>query len=184
MSLITLVVCGAPLAGRAVDLAEALAAAGSQVDLVGTPAATAWIDHDEAVARLGSAPRVDFRVPAQPKTSADPDTVLVCPASFNTVNKVAAGVADNYATALVCEAIGMRTPTLVAPMINNKLWGHPGLSSSFARLRDAGVRFLDIRTGDQGLAPVESGTGDLLVRDFDPAWLVAAARALCGRSNT
>jgi phosphopantothenoylcysteine synthetase/decarboxylase len=44
---------------------------------------------------------------------------------FNTVNKLAAGITDNYATGLLCEALASRTPITIAPMVNNRLWPHP-----------------------------------------------------------
>jgi hypothetical protein len=60
-------------------------------------------------------------------------------------------------------------------MISTKLWGHPALAGSLDTLSAVGVRYIDIRTGRVGPAePVESGSGDQVTADFDPAWLVAA----------
>ena len=104
--------------------------------------------------------------------------VVICPATFNTLNKIASGIADNYATSLVCEVVGMRRPVLVAPMVNHKLWDHPALSSSVNALSGAGVRFLDMQTGKAGLSPVQSGSGDEVVSKFQPSWLLAAVRSI------
>ena len=41
--------------------------------------------------------------------------VLFAPCSFNSLNKLAHGIADNLALAVVAEAIGRRTPVIVGP---------------------------------------------------------------------
>ena len=174
MPIAVLVVCGAPLAQRIGDLVNAMRDAGWETYVIGTPSSRAWIDNDLASA-LGV--RFDFRNPDQPKGVPTADVVVVCPATFNTVNKVAVGIADTYAASFVCEAIGTGIPIVIAPMVNRKLWGHFNWSTSLDVLRRANVRFLDPRTGGVDVKPVESGTGDDVVRDFQPAWLVSAARA-------
>jgi hypothetical protein len=61
------------------------------------------------------------------------------------------------------------------PMVNNRLWGHPVWSSTLRTLVGAGVRFVDLRSGQVGdPTPVQSGTGPEVVTAFDPAWVVAA----------
>jgi phosphopantothenoylcysteine synthetase/decarboxylase len=151
-----------------------LRSAGWNVRLVGTPEARPWIGH-----RTVAAPdvRFEFRPPEHQRWTGDPDVVVICPATFNTINKIAVGIADNYATSLICEAIGMKVPLVVVPMINNKLWGHPALSASVATLTASGARFLDLHTGEPGLSPVRSGSGDSVVADFHPSWLSTAIQS-------
>ncbi len=178
MPVVALVVCGAPLARRTGDMADELVIGGWDVRLVGTPASRAWIDLDEESSVRGIAPRFDFVSSAHRRSTVDPDAVAVCPATFNTLNKLAMGIADNYATSLVCETLGMGGPVLVVPMVNDKLWGHPALSSSIAALGGAGARFLDVQTGEPGLSPVRSGSGDEVSGNFQPSWLSAALRSI------
>jgi phosphopantothenoylcysteine decarboxylase len=163
---LALIICGAPLAGRAGDMVRAFAGDGWVVRLVATPAAVPWIEDDVV-------PQVDFRLPRQPKTYADPDALVVCPATFNTLNKIATGLADNYATALACEVVGSNRPVLIAPMVSDPLRNHPAFRSSVATLQSAGVEFLDVRTGGFGLA-----AGDQVVGAFRPEWLVTALRSM------
>ena len=80
--------------------------------------------------------------------------VLVAPCSFNSLNKLAAGVADNLALSVVAEAIGRGTPVLVAPSLNAPLQRHPRYAQSVAALREWGVAVVD--PVDSRLAPVES----------------------------
>ncbi|MEU7908991.1 flavoprotein [Actinoplanes sp. NPDC049118] len=170
-----LVICGAPLARRVGDLADSMVSAGWEIQVVGTPSSASWIDA-EVLTNLGV--RFDFRTAGQQKSSPTPDVVAVCPATFNTVNKVVGGIADNYATSLICEAIGAGMPVLMAPMVNQKLWGHLQWSASLNALRRANVRLLDPLTGGIDVTPVKSGTGDIVADDFQPSWLLAALGAM------
>lgn len=79
--------------------------------------------------------------------------VLVAPCSFNSLNKLATGIADNLALSVTAEAIGRRTPVLVAPSLNAPLLAHPLAHQSMARLRDWRVMVID---------PVDSGDGPRL----------------------
>jgi hypothetical protein len=78
--------------------------------------------------------------------------VLFAPCSFNSLNKLAHGIADNLALSVTAEAIGRGTPVIVGPSLTSPSWttpwrGHrwrhwsPGACSSCRRLtrgRDRG----------------------------------------------
>src|SRR5260221_8594062 len=61
--------------------------------------------------------------------------VLFAPCSFNSLNKVAHGIADNLALSVVAEAIGRGTPVIVGPSLNAPLLNHPEAQASLKRLR-------------------------------------------------
>src|SRR5205823_2477883 len=84
--------------------------------------------------------------------------VLAAPCSFNSLNKLATGVADNLALSLTAEAIGRGTPVLVAPSVNEPLLRHPRTALSMQTLRDWRVSVIDpIDLGDgPRLAPTEA----------------------------
>src|SRR3569833_2342699 len=105
---VTLVVCGAPLTLRAPDVVRAIAQLGLQPRVVGTPASLEWLDAQAVEELTGTPPQFDFRAPTVAKRAGSPSALLVCPATFNTVNKSAAGIADNYALGLISEALGTR----------------------------------------------------------------------------
>jgi phosphopantothenoylcysteine synthetase/decarboxylase len=156
MEELTLVVCGAPLASRAGEVVDCLRGRWS-VSVVVTDAAGQWFDQPSDQDR----PR--------------PDLVVACPLTFNTANKVAAGIMDTSAAGALCDALGAGVPVVAVPMVNNRLWGHPVWASTLRTLAGAGIRFVDPRTGEVGEPmPVQSGTGPEVVAAFDPAWVVAA----------
>lgn len=178
---VALIVCGAPLTSRTPDLVQALRADGWRPTVIGTQASSEWLDVDAVAAVLGEPPLFDFRQPDQPKRGGPPAAVVVCPATFNTVNKAASGVNDTYALGVLCEAIGTGTPTVLVPMVNNKLWGHPAWPRSLSTLADAGVTMLDVHTGQAGTSAVASGTGGDVVTRFDPQWLSVQLAEVSGR---
>jgi phosphopantothenoylcysteine synthetase/decarboxylase len=60
--------------------------------------------------------------------------VLFAPCSFNSLNKLARGIADNLALSVVAEAIGRGTPVIVGPSLNQPLLDHPATQESLRRL--------------------------------------------------
>ena len=61
-------------------------------------------------------------------------TLLVAPCTFNTFNKIALGLADNLATAMIADGLGAGCPVIIAPSMNRGLWAHPQTKASLARL--------------------------------------------------
>jgi phosphopantothenoylcysteine synthetase/decarboxylase len=168
--LCTLVVCGAPLAHRTADIVAELRAVGWTTQVVLTPAAAAWVKDDDVLPGLDV--RVVQRAADAPKRRERPEVVVIAPATFNTVGKLAHGIADTLAHSTLCEALGARVPILAVPMVNDKLWGHPALHQNFKTLSTAGVRWVSMLDGTVGEPePVQSGTGDDLVKGFSPEWI-------------
>lgn len=173
-SLCTVVVCGAPLAVRAPEIVAKLAAAGWRVQVITTPSAGNWVDEAVLAAAADGAVRSEHRAVGTPSNRERPDAVVVAPITFNTVGKLACGIADTYAHSTLGEALGDGVPMLAVPMVNNRLWGNPAWSRNVAWLTQAGVRWLSIHDGTIGEPkPVQSGTGDSVVKRFDPGWIAA-----------
>lgn len=177
-SALTVVVCGAPLAYRAVDVASALVEDGWQVTIVATPSGQRWLDATKVGQVTGLPPISDYRRPDEPKRGNPPEKVVVCPLTLNTGSKLATGIMDNYALGVLCEALAVGTQLIAVTMVNERLWQHPSWSRNLDILRIGAVSFLDPRTGRVGEPqPMESGTGGEIIARFDPAWVVAAVRS-------
>jgi hypothetical protein len=125
---------------------------GWDVCLILTPTAARWLDADlEDLAKLSGHPvRSAYKQPGEPDVLPPPDAVLVAPATFNTVNKWAAGISDTLALGLINEAIGMGIPVAAVPWVHGPLAAHPALTASIALLRGAGVTVLDEAGRDAG----------------------------------
>jgi phosphopantothenoylcysteine decarboxylase len=96
--------------------------------------------------------------------------VLFAPCSFNSLNKLAHGIADNLALSVVAEAIGRGTPVIVGPSLNAPLLDHPQAQASLRTLPAWGVTIVP---------PVDEGEGPRLA---PTAQLLDAARPCIRRS--
>src|SRR5580698_7412037 len=79
--------------------------------------------------------------------------VLFAPCSFNSLNKLAHGIADNLALSVAAEAIGRGTPVIVGPSLNAPLLAHPQAQASLRILPGWGVTIVP---------PVDDGNGPRL----------------------
>jgi phosphopantothenoylcysteine synthetase/decarboxylase len=86
--------------------------------------------------------------------------VLFAPCSFNSLNKLAHGIADNLALSVAAEAIGRQTPVIVGPSLNQPLLDHPEAQVSLRKLPDWGVTI--VPQVDQGEGPRLAPTDALL----------------------
>lgn len=90
------------------------------------------------------------------------DLVLLCPASANTINKLANGIADNLITTLFL-AHDWNKPYLIAPAMNSNMYHHPITKKSIGILENHGVKILPTDSGY--LACGDVGEGKLLEPD-------------------
>ena len=83
--------------------------------------------------------------------------VLFAPCSFNSLNKLAHGIADNLALSVVAEAIGRGTPVIVGPSLNAPLLAHPQAQAALRTLPGWGVTVVPQADNGDGprLAPTE-----------------------------
>ncbi|WP_308250043.1 flavoprotein [Sphaerisporangium fuscum] len=135
------IVCAAGIApdvGKLVTLAQD---AGWAVQIVATPPALDFVDVPALEKQTGRPVRSRYRKPYEPKPPR-PDAIIVAPATYNTVNKFALGIADTYALGLLAEAPGLGIPVVVLPCVNSALAAREPFRSSVERLRAEGVRVI------------------------------------------
>ncbi|WP_371667730.1 flavoprotein [Streptomyces sp. NBC_00289] len=144
------VVCAAGIAADVGHLITAARERGWEVGAFATPVAVAggFLDAAAVQELTGRPVRSAWRAPGDPRPFPPPDAVVVAPATFNTVNKWAAGLADTLAVATLCEAYGLGVPVAVLPCVSEALAAHPAYRDSLTRLRGMGVRFGDPYSGE------------------------------------
>lgn len=86
--------------------------------------------------------------------------VLFAPCSFNSLNKLAHGIADTLALSVAAEAIGRGTPVIVGPSLNQALLDHPVARASLTTLAAWGVEI--VPQVDEGYGPRLAPTEQLL----------------------
>lgn len=91
------------------------------------------------------------------------DQVVVCPATSNLLNKLAAGIADDVVSTLWQAAWGRGVPMFVVPAMNTQMWRYPATQDAVKRLQSWGVHVLPVGSG--ALACGDQGEGRLLEPD-------------------
>lgn len=131
--------CGGPPAKHLPDIVRFAQAHGWDVCVIATPDGTKFLDMPELETLTGHPVRVHYKHPDEPDVLPPPDAFVIAPATFNTINKLAAGISDTLALGLVNEAIGMKLPIIAAPWPNAHLARHPAFERSLDLLRAWGV---------------------------------------------
>lgn len=90
------------------------------------------------------------------------DLIILAPASANTINKMANGLADNLITSLFL-AYNFDKPYLIAPAMNTNMFQHPSTKLSIEKLKNWGIKILPTDSGY--LACGDYGSGKLLEPD-------------------
>lgn len=98
------------------------------------------------------------------------EVVVLCPATAHTLNRVAAGLGEDLAGALLL-AHDWTKPLVIAPAMNPAMWNHPATGVSVARLREWGARFVELGVGRTACGEVGEG------RLAEPEEIVAAIEA-------
>jgi phosphopantothenoylcysteine decarboxylase/phosphopantothenate--cysteine ligase len=87
------------------------------------------------------------------------DVVVLCPATANTIAKLANGSGDDLVSALFL-AHDFKKPYLISPAMNVNMYNHPATRESMAKLSAWGVQILETEAGR--LACGDVGEGRLL----------------------
>ncbi|MCM2386970.1 flavoprotein [Streptomyces albipurpureus] len=160
------VVCAAGNAGDVGELITAAQRRAWEVGVIATPQGLGFIDQLAIEAQTGYPIRSAWRRPGEPRPLPPADAIVVAPATFNTINKWAAGISDTLALGILCEAYGSGVPVVVLPHLNEAQAAHPAYSQSLQRLRDMGV-LID----DRQPSPPNAGGGAF---HWERAWELLA----------
>ena len=90
------------------------------------------------------------------------DLIVLCPATANTINRLAAGIADDLIGTMFL-AHDFTKPYVLVPAMNAAMYEHPATAASLGLLRDWGVEIVEPDAGS--LACGEIGPGRLAEPD-------------------
>jgi phosphopantothenoylcysteine decarboxylase/phosphopantothenate--cysteine ligase len=123
-------------------LARRLTERGVAVDVVMTAAAAEFVRPVTFEALTGRPVITSLWDPGRAldhiRLGRDPDLVVVAPATAQVLARAAQGMADDFLTALL---LARRSPLLLCPAMNDRMWSHPETQENLRRL---------LATGDQG----------------------------------
>ena len=130
---------GGPPAGQLAEFVGFAQSAGWDVCVIATPDGAKFLDIAELTALTGHPVRVQYKNPDDPDVLPPADAMVIAPATFNTINKLAHGISDTLALGLLNEAVGLGLPITAVPWPNVALARHPVFRRSVAELREWGV---------------------------------------------
>jgi phosphopantothenoylcysteine decarboxylase/phosphopantothenate--cysteine ligase len=153
---ILLGVTGSIAAYKSADIARLLIKEGAVVDVVLTDSASRFITPLALSSLTGRPVYKDiFDDPlAHINLAKQTDLLLIAPATANTINKIACGIADNLLTNIVLACNSIR---LIAPAMNHRMYENPVTKENIKRLQKMGFEFIGPVEGD--LACGEEGMG-------------------------
>ena len=107
--------------------------------VIATPEGLRFLDVTLITELTGHPVRTSFKDPDAPDVLPPASAFAAAPATFNTINKWAAGISDTLALGLLNEAIGLSLPIVAVPWPNAALARHPAFGRSIATLRECGI---------------------------------------------
>ena len=138
---IILGVCGSIAAYKSASLVRLLVKAGAEVKVVMTPGAANFIT-PLTLATLSKNPvPVDYFIPETGEWNNHvelglwADTIIIAPATANTLAKMANGLCDNLLTAVYLSA---KCPVYIAPAMDLDMWKHPSTVENIEKLQSFG----------------------------------------------
>ncbi|MGH3796489.1 MAG: flavoprotein [Pseudonocardiaceae bacterium] len=168
-----LVICAAGPARRIDVMVKLAQAEGWLVYCLATPAAVEHFLDVPALAELTGHPvRTTYRT-SDEESLPRADAIIVAPATYNTINKWAAGIADNYVLNLLAELTGLGARVVVLPFVNQGLAANRVFVRSVEELRQAGVRVL---FGPGEFEPHPPHTGGTVLANYPWNRALAAAQ--------
>jgi len=153
---ILLGITGSIAAYKAADLARRLMDEGAKVRVVMTEAACRFIPPYTLEAITGSDVHADlFKDPySHINLAAESDLFIIAPATANTINKLACGLADNLLSNLWLTHDG---PSLIAPAMNFRMYNNRTVQANIRNFKKAGIKIVGPVKGS--LACGEEGKG-------------------------
>ena len=157
---VLLIVSGGIAAYKSPDVVRRLRDAGADVQVVMTPAASAFITPLTLQAVSGREVRNELFDSAAEAAMGHielarwADVILIAPATADFLARLRMGLANDLATA-VC--LATQAPILAAPAMNQQMWKHAATEDNLAALRARGVRIAGPGAGSQACGEVGPG---------------------------
>jgi phosphopantothenoylcysteine decarboxylase/phosphopantothenate--cysteine ligase len=140
-----------------------------------TPTMMHWATGNPVITHLTGEVEHVYLAGDRPRDVGKADLILVCPATANTISKIANGIDDTPVTTVVSTAFGSTVPIIVVPAMHESMF-HPIIEKNISRLKKYGVDVLGPRISE-GKAKVAK-VDDIIDRVID---LVIAKKDLQGK---
>jgi phosphopantothenoylcysteine decarboxylase/phosphopantothenate--cysteine ligase len=158
-------VTGSIAAYKAAEVVSALKKSGAEVTVVMTEHATELVGPATFRGLSGNEVRCGLfeRWPGKPihiDLATGHDVVAIIPATANIIGKIACGICDDLLSTVV---LSTRSPVILAPAMNEAMYGNVAVQGNIATLKERGISFIEPETG--WLACGTEGVGRLASLD-------------------
>ncbi|MCK4286255.1 MAG: bifunctional phosphopantothenoylcysteine decarboxylase/phosphopantothenate--cysteine ligase CoaBC, partial [Candidatus Lokiarchaeota archaeon] len=76
------------------------------------------------------------------------DLILICPATANTISKIACGIDDTPVTTVATTSFGSSIPIVIVPAMHESMYKHPILQENERKLKECGIDILGPRISE------------------------------------
>ncbi|AWB10421.1 phosphopantothenoylcysteine decarboxylase / phosphopantothenate--cysteine ligase [Thermodesulfobium acidiphilum] len=153
-------ICGGISAYKAANFVSSLVKEGNEVNVVMTQNATRFVSPLTFEALTKNICYSESNLPSGKDSIAHitlpqkSDVFIICPATANTISKIALGIADNLLTTM---AIARKCPLVLVPAMNDTMWGNPSVQDNVKKLLAQDVIFFGPAYGRLACDSIGSG---------------------------
>ncbi len=112
------------------------------------PSLMEWATGNKVITKLTGAVEHIYLAGDRPKSVGKADLILICPATANTISKIAHGIDDTPVTTVASTAFGSSIPIVIVPAMHESMYKHPILEQNEMKLRNCGVDILGPRISE------------------------------------
>jgi len=156
-------VTGGIAAYKACTVVSRLVQAGARVTVAMTPGATRFVTPLTFAALSGRTVysdawnHVEAGDPQHVNLGAGVDLAVVCPCSMDCLARLASGRCDDIVTLILATIDQSRTPVMLAPSMNARMWAQPSTVRNVATLTGDGFEFIGPDAGWQACRTLGMG---------------------------
>jgi len=111
------------------------------------PSLMHWATGNPVITKLTGAVEHVFLAGDRPNASGKADLILVCPATANTISKIANGIDDTPVTTMVSTAFGSSIPIVIVPAMHESMY-HSIVEKNISTLKEHGFDVLGPRISE------------------------------------
>ncbi|MFX1391401.1 MAG: bifunctional phosphopantothenoylcysteine decarboxylase/phosphopantothenate--cysteine ligase CoaBC [Promethearchaeota archaeon] len=112
------------------------------------PALMEWATGNKVITNLTGAVEHVYLAGDRPRSVGKADLILICPATANTISKIACGIDDTPVTTVASTAFGSSIPIVIVPAMHESMYKHPILEKNEKQLKECGVKILGPRISE------------------------------------
>ncbi|MFX1311726.1 MAG: bifunctional phosphopantothenoylcysteine decarboxylase/phosphopantothenate--cysteine ligase CoaBC, partial [Promethearchaeota archaeon] len=112
------------------------------------PSLMEWATGNKVITKLTGAVEHVYLAGERPRSVGKADLILICPATANTISKIACGIDDTSVTTVVSTAFGSSIPIVIVPAMHESMYKHPILRKNEEKLRECGIDILGPRLSE------------------------------------